>query len=66
MPRREALQENPAIAQFLREVLASKQSEAKLDSNPALNYCYTKGWLQAEVSAEGKTIYVFPTKVHER
>ena len=65
-PDRKDLQDNPDIAQFLREVLASNRSEDKWQSNTALNACYRKGWLQAELSAEEKTVYVFPTMIHRR
>jgi hypothetical protein len=60
---------------FLREVLASGRSEDNCQSNPALNTCYRKGWLQAELSGDewvggllcsAKTVYVFPSMLHRR
>ena len=66
LPHRNELQDNPDIAQFLREVLASNRSEDAWQSNSSLNACYRRGWLQAELTAEERTVYVFPTMIHRR
>jgi len=66
LPKRDALQSNPVLAQFLKEVLVSGKSEDKVESNEALRLCYKRGWLQAEMLAEGRKAYVFPSKLHER
>jgi len=65
LPKKDALQSNPALAQFLRTVLVFGKSEDKLESNKALSLCYKRGWLQAELLAEGKRVYVFPSRLHE-
>ena len=64
--KKEELQDNLGLAQFLRKVLVFNRSEDDLKSNPSLNKCYKMGWLQAEQTAEDKTIYVFPTRIHQR
>jgi hypothetical protein len=64
--RRKDLQDNPDIAEFLRKVLASSRSEDRWQSNPALNACYRRGWLQAELSAEEDTVYVFASMLHRK
>src|SRR5216117_2327383 len=66
LPRGRTLQENPELAQLLQKVLASRWLDDKLDSNQPLNHCYKKGWLQAESTGGGKTIYTFPTRIHQR
>ena len=66
LPKKTAFQSNPALAQFLRTVLVLGKSEDRLESNEALRLCYKKGWLQAELLAEGRTVYVFPSRLHER
>jgi hypothetical protein len=45
----EDLKNNPGLGQFLKDVLASGKSIDTLESNTALNSCYKKGWLQAEL-----------------
>ena len=66
LPRREDLQSNLDLSQFLKGVLASGLSEDILESNAALDRCYKKGWLQAELLANGKRVYIYPSKLHER
>ena len=66
LPRREALQNNPKLSQFLRTMLAAGRSDKELASDPNLNECYKRGWLQAEISSEQKTTYIFPTLIHKR
>jgi hypothetical protein len=65
LPRKEALQDIPGIVQFLRHVLVSGRSEDDIKTNPALEACYHNGWLQAELIPEGRTVYIFPTKIHQ-
>ena len=80
LPEQEELQGRPATAQFLREVLATGRSIDEL-SNKELNYCYRRGWLQAELELSNKdetelsdkgktnkyrTVYVFPSRIHQR
>jgi hypothetical protein len=60
------LQEFPDIGQYLQKVIAYNRSTDTLKDNMPLEICYRNGWLQAELSAEGKTVYIFPTKLHQR
>ena len=66
LPKRTAFQSNPALAQFLKTVLANGKSEDRLESNEALRLCYKRGWLQADLLAEDRKVYVFPSRLHER
>jgi len=53
---------------FFREVLTSGKSIDALESNIALDRCYKKGWLQAELvpnGGSGRRVYVSPSKLHE-
>ena len=36
-----------------------------MDTNSALRDCYHNGWLQAELVPGTKTVYIFPTKIHQ-
>jgi hypothetical protein len=72
------LQNNPGIAQLLREALVSNRIvgiDNELHLKPALDACFKNGWLQAEsteFTAEGdesgivKTVYVFASNMHRR
>jgi hypothetical protein len=66
LPQMQDLQRNPDLAQFLKDVLASGKSIDKLESNISLDCCYKMGWLQAELLADEKRVYIFPSKLHER
>jgi hypothetical protein len=77
LPRMQDLQRNPDLARFLKDVLASGKSIDKLESNISLDRCYKMGWLQAELFADEtgwqaelladeKRVYIFPSKLHER
>jgi hypothetical protein len=66
LPKKFFLQNEPDTVKFLRQVLLFNQSDDKLEENATLERCYKRGWLQAEESAEGKTVYVFPTRIHQR
>ena len=59
------MQSDPDISQFLKGVLASGLSEDTSESSENLNHYYKKGWLQAELLANGKRVYIFPSKLHE-
>jgi hypothetical protein len=65
LPKKDTLQKIPDIVQFLRDVLVSGRSEDKVETNPALKDCYHNGWLQAELVPGDKTVYIFPTKIHQ-
>ena len=65
LPKKDALQNSPDIVPFLRSVLVSGRSEDNVEMNPALRHCYHNGWLQAELASEGRTVYIFPTKIHQ-
>jgi hypothetical protein len=65
LPKEDALQDIPDIAQFLRDVLVFGRSEDNVDTNSMLEACYHKGWLQAELVPGGRTVYIFPTKIHQ-
>jgi hypothetical protein len=41
-------------------------SEGTSKANAALDRCYKKGWLQAELLANKERLYIFPSKLHER
>jgi hypothetical protein len=62
---KDALQRIPNIVQFLRDVLVSGRSEHDMDTTPALKECYQNGWLQAELLSGDRTVYIFPTKIHQ-
>jgi hypothetical protein len=66
LPKIDDLQRNSDLARFLGGVLASGKSIDTLDSNAALDRCYKKGWLQAEMLPNRRRVYVFPSKLHER
>ncbi len=75
IPPKGVLQDNPNITQFLQEVLAFNRSEDKWQTNCALDVCYRRGWLQAELSEEEsrdpsapepKTVYVFTSTLHRK
>jgi hypothetical protein len=66
LPKKNVLQKNHAIAQFLREVIVFHRSKDTLEENPSLNSCYKNGWLQAELSANEDPVYIFPTNLHRR
>ncbi|KAL1966800.1 hypothetical protein VTN77DRAFT_3765 [Rasamsonia byssochlamydoides] len=55
-----------AIAQFLRKTVASNESEDDPETNKALDVCYRNGWLHAQLTADERTVYVFPTRIHRR
>jgi hypothetical protein len=65
LPRKDALQRIPDIVQFLRSVLVSGRSEDNIETNDALKECYHNGWLQAESVSGNRTVYIFPTKIHQ-
>ena len=65
LPKKKALKGVPDTVQFLRDVLVSGRSEDNVETNPALRDCYRNGWLQAELVPEDKTVYIFPTKLHQ-
>ncbi|EEH10578.1 conserved hypothetical protein [Histoplasma capsulatum G186AR] len=66
LPAKYMLQANPSVSQFLREIVVDLVSTDDPNSNPALNTCYRKGWLQAELLEENKPIYIFSTGIHRR
>ncbi|KAN0084838.1 hypothetical protein V8E54_001305 [Elaphomyces granulatus] len=78
LPDVDDLQNNPGIAQLLREALVSNRIvgiDNELHLKPALDACFKNGWLQAEsteFTAEGdesgivKTVYVFASNMHRR
>ncbi|PGH34375.1 hypothetical protein GX50_02742 [[Emmonsia] crescens] len=66
LPEKYILQANPAVSQFLRELVVGLGSADNLNSNPALNMCYRRGWLQAELLEDNKPIYIFSTGIHRR
>ncbi|KAI9652428.1 MAG: hypothetical protein M1829_001650 [Trizodia sp. TS-e1964] len=66
LPRKNDLQNSPRLIKFIQKVLATGQSEDLLEECEDLAGCYKKGWLQAELTSEGKTVYVFPTLLHQR
>jgi hypothetical protein len=59
----EEISESSSDLTLHKGVTASGQSE---DTLKALDRCYKKGWLQAELLANGKRVYIFPSKLHER
>jgi hypothetical protein len=65
LPKKDALQRALDITRFLRHVLISGRSEDNVETNPTLRNCCHIGWLQAELTSEGKTVYTFPTKIHQ-
>jgi hypothetical protein len=70
------------VVQLLRDVLVNGRSVDTIADNPALKFCYKMGWLQAELEYQPesyskvktsdplllatRTVYVFPTRIHER
>ena len=66
LPQKRVLQKNPGLVQFLQNVLVSGNSADEMESNEALRLCYKRGWLQAEMLADERRVYVFPSKLHER
>jgi len=80
LPKPEILQSRPDVAQLLRKVLLNGSVSGELKKEPALEFCYKMGWLQAElVLQEGvdlgpltveflpkRTVYIFPTRMHQR
>jgi len=65
LPKKDVLQRIPDLVQFLRYVLVSGRSEDNIKTNSALRDCYHNGWLQAELVPDDRTVYVFPTKIHQ-
>lgn len=63
---RKALRDNPLLAEVLQHVLIYGFSEDEPKSNEALNECYRRGWLHAELLANERIVYVHPTRVHHR
>jgi hypothetical protein len=66
LPKIKVLQSNPDLALVLKDVLASSASKDSLEVNAALERCYEKGWLQAELLANEERVYIFASKLHER
>ncbi|KAJ9263388.1 hypothetical protein DTO212C5_7573 [Paecilomyces variotii] len=66
LPTRAEMEQNPAITQFLRELLVANRSEDDLDENVALRDCYLRGWVHAEESDQAKPVYILPSPVHRR
>jgi hypothetical protein len=66
LPKRDALQKNLDLAQYLKEVLILGKSEDKVEFNEALRLCYRMGWLQAEMLSDDRKVYMLPSKLHER
>lgn len=66
LPKRAEMEQNPAITQFLRELLVANRSEDDLDENVALRDCYLRGWVHAEESDQEKPVYILPSPVHRR
>jgi hypothetical protein len=62
------LQSNPDLTQVFKDVLhlASSASTDALEVNAALERCYRKGWLQAELLVNERRVYIFASKLHER
>jgi hypothetical protein len=68
------------VAQLLRKVLLNGSVEGELKEEPALEFCYKMGWLQAELVLQKgfslgtlpveflpkRTVYSFPTRIHQR
>jgi hypothetical protein len=65
LPKKDALERVSDTVQLLRDVLVSGRSEDNVETNPALRDCYHSGWLQAELVPEDRTVYIFPTKLHQ-
>jgi hypothetical protein len=65
LPKKDALQRIPGIVELLRYVLVSGRSEDKVETNAALRDCYHNGWLQAELVPGDRTVYIFPTNIHQ-
>lgn len=65
LPRRSAFQGNPALSGTLKQLLALGSLSGDLEDNPGLTKCYQYGWLQAELDGKDKTIYYFPTHMHQ-
>ena len=65
LPKKDVFQRTQDIGEFLRNVLVSGRSEDNVDNNLALRDCYHNGWLQAELLPGDKTVYIFPTKIHQ-
>jgi len=66
LPTIEGLQRNPDLTRLLKGIIASGQSGDALEFNTALDHCYKKEWLQPELLANQKRVYIFPSKLHER
>ncbi|KAH0558586.1 hypothetical protein GP486_004759 [Trichoglossum hirsutum] len=75
LPPKDYLRNNPDIAKFFREVLASGRSEHDPETHSSLAICYKQGWLQAElatdesenlVDPDPKPVYIFSSGLHRR
>ena len=65
LPTKDVFKKTQNIGQFLRHVLVYGQSDDSVDTNLALRDCYHNGWLQAELVPGDRTVYIFPTKIHQ-
>lgn len=66
LPNKQYLKSNPSVASFLRHMVVAQQTDVSPDNDAALNVCYRHGWLQAELSADECTGYIFSTHIHRR
>ncbi|KAL1989237.1 hypothetical protein VTN96DRAFT_3784 [Rasamsonia emersonii] len=81
LPPRQFLQRKPGVVEVLRNVLLSSCVEGVWEPDEqgnlhqvdeCVNICYRQGWLQAELAPKEdidgleKTVYVFPSVLHQR
>ena len=66
LPKESFLAQNPEVVELFREVLVAGESTDSIDANQSLDLCYKRGYLQAEISSTGQTVYVFATRIHMR
>lgn len=60
------LQEKPELVKFLQSAVSQTFVSGDPDKNTLLDLCYRNGWLQAELSNDGTTVYVFASSLHRR
>ena len=66
LPTEEFLQDRGDVVKIFEDLLVFDYLDGNTTTNEALNCCHKMGWVQAEMIAKNKQVYVLPTKMHKR
>ena len=60
------LQKMPDLVKFLQTAVSQDFVSGDPAPDTPLELCYRNGWLQAELSSDDSTVYVFASPLHRR